>query len=85
MVRQLQAREPPASTAHSARDVAAAQATIAALRQDVTKLQRQREEYQLRNLELHEALRAADKRGGDGAGGDGAAERILEVAKQQAQ
>ena len=86
MVRQLQTREAPpnsAQSAQSARDVAAAQATIAALRHDVTRLQRQREEWQLRNLELHQAMRATSK--GAALGSDGAAERILEVAKQQAQ
>lgn len=82
-VRQLQAREVLPTGAQTPQDAAASQETISALRLEVARLRRQTEEWQLRNLELHQAMRIANATGGSGT--DGAAERILEVAKQQAQ
>ena len=90
LLRQQQMREPTSETERTARAVAAAQQQAVALRADVARLERERNEWQLRNLELHQMLRTVSlsERGSESrmlTGNEQAAEAILAVAKQQAQ
>ena len=76
-------REPSSAAERTAREVALTHERVATLNSEVARLQRERDEWQLRNLELHQALRTASV--SDAIGSGGASETLLQVAKQQAQ